>query len=103
VGIGSFDAIHLHGLVHCYKHNPRIELGIAKQYATAQLKAHGFAVGLDLQKGQGIWSKSSHPEPITGPRHFDKTHNYIFDHADRGAVLWQPSPFPEFPTINLIV
>ena len=103
MGIGSFDAIHLHGLVHCYKHNPRIELGIAKQYATAQLKAHGFAVGLDLQKGQGIWSKSSHPEPITGPRHFDKTHNYIFDHADRGAVLWQPSPFPEFPTINLIV
>ena len=39
VDIASQDPIHFHGLVRCYKNNPRIELGIAKQYATAQLKS----------------------------------------------------------------
>ena len=43
VQIGSLDGIHLHVLHRCHERNPRIELGIAKQYATAQLKARGFA------------------------------------------------------------
>jgi hypothetical protein len=87
VDIGCFDGIHLHALARCVHHNPRIELGIAKQYATAQMKAHGFAVGLDLQKGEGIWGKGSRPEPISNPRHFDKAHGYIHDHLDRGAAI----------------
>jgi hypothetical protein len=103
IDIASQDPIHFHGLVRCYNHNPRIELGIAKQYATAQLKAHGFAVGLNLQIGEGIWGKGSHPESITSARHFNKTHDYIHDHVDRGAVIYEPSPFPEMPEINLLI
>jgi hypothetical protein len=33
-----FDGIHAHALIQCRDHNPRIVFGIAKQYATAQLK-----------------------------------------------------------------
>jgi hypothetical protein len=62
-------------------------IGIAKQYATAQLKAHGLAVGFNLKEGEGLWSKGSHPEPITGPEHFQKAYDYIHDHGDRGAVV----------------
>ena len=103
VEIASQDPIHFHGLVRCYKNNPRIELGIAKQYATAQLKAHGFAMGLRLAVGEGIWGPGSHPEPITCERHFFKTRDYIHDHADRGAVLWEPAPFPEMPELSLLL
>src|SRR5438094_6718364 len=40
IAIGCFDGIHAHILSQCVDHKPRIALGIAKQYATAQLKAH---------------------------------------------------------------
>jgi len=103
VEVASQDPIHFHGLVRCYKNNPRIELGIAKQYATAQLKAHGFAMGLNLDDGQGIWGKGSHPEPITCERHFFKTRDYVHDHIDRGAVVWEPAPFPEMPELTLLL
>src|SRR3954447_20027182 len=47
VDIASFDAIHLHVLVRCDSDNPRVELGAAKQFATAQLKANDLATSLD--------------------------------------------------------
>ncbi len=97
VEIGCFDGVHLHVLQRCYKHNPRIELGAAKQHATAQLKAHRSAVGLDLKYGEGIWSKGSHPEPIINPFHFKKTRSYLHDHIHRGAVIWTPRPIPNDP------
>ena len=103
VDVASQDPIHFHGLVRCVNHNPRIELGIAKQYATAQLKAHGFAMGLRIAIGQGIWGKRFHPEPITCERHFHKAHDYIRDHAERGAVVYEPAPYPEMPEVNLLI
>ena len=41
VAIGAFDGIHAHVLARCIKHNPKIVIGIAKQYASAQLKSQG--------------------------------------------------------------
>src|SRR4051812_18237278 len=87
--IASLDSTHLHVLVRCPNHDPRIQIGIAKQYATAQTKAHGLAVGLNLHLGQGLWAKRSHPNPITSSFHHAKTLNYIRDHAQRGAVVWE--------------
>ena len=95
--IGSLDGIHAHLLSQCNDRNPRIMIGIAKQYATAQLKAHGLAVGLNLQLGEGLWSKGSHPEPIEDERHFDNVHRYIADHANRGAVVIVPDPLSADP------
>lgn len=91
VAIGAFDGIHGHLLIQCRSHNPRIVIGIAKQYATAQLKARGYAVALNLQPGEGIWARSSHSRPITGPKHYQRTFNYIADHARRGAAVLVPT------------
>jgi len=87
--IACFDGVHLHVLTQCLKVNPKIEVGIAKQYATAQLKAHGLAVGLNLQLGEGIWAKRSHPTPIDGPEHYDRATDYIYKHIARGAAVWE--------------
>ena len=87
--IVSLDSNHLHVLVRCPAHDPRIVLGIAKQYATAQLKAHGLAVGLNLNEGEGLWAKRSHPEPIRDALHFEAAADYICKHAFRGAIVWQ--------------
>lgn len=92
----SLDSNHLHTLIRCPGHDPRIVLGIAKQYATARLKAHGLAVGLNLEEGQGLWAKRSHPEPIKNPAHFQKATEYIHDHLSRGAVIWEPDPIRDF-------
>lgn len=89
--IGSFDGVHAHLLIQCADHNPRILVGIAKQYATAQLKAHGSAVGFDgisLKIGEGIWGKRSHATPIKTSSHYDRTHLYISDHRFFGAAVW---------------
>lgn len=99
--IGCFDGIHLHVLTRCWKRNPRVELGSAKQFATARLKVHGFAMGLRL--GEGIWGKGSHPEAITGRAHFKKASDYIAKHAFRGAVIWKPRAIPELPELNLLL
>ena len=40
---GSLDSNHLHLLIRCPEQNPRIIVGIAKQFATAQVKAQGLA------------------------------------------------------------
>ena len=116
VPVACFDGIHAHALVQCREHNPRIVVGIAKQYATAQLKrrwnayleardallkAHGSAVGFEnlpdfalfdgftlaLKDSEGLWGKGSHPEPIESARHYDKTFDYIRNHERRGAVV----------------
>src|SRR5262245_52833120 len=76
VAIGSFDGVHVHLLVQCRVNKPRIVLGIAKQYATAQLKAHGLALGLDLNRGEGLWGKRSHPKPIVDEWHYHRTFDY---------------------------
>src|SRR5438874_5449900 len=67
VAVSAFDGIHAHILAQCTKHNPKIVIGIAKQYATAQLKSQGPALGfsnLNLKIGEGIWARGSHPKPI---------------------------------------
>jgi hypothetical protein len=96
IAIGAFDGIHAHFLIRCRDHKPRIVLGIAKQYATAQLKAdpkaHSFAVGLgiNLKLGEGLWGRGSHSTPIERAQHFDSTFDYIAAHALRGAVVIVP-------------
>jgi hypothetical protein len=87
--IVSMSEKHLHVLARFSKHNPRMMLGYAKKYATQQLKAHGFAVGLDLQLGEGIWAKRSRAEPITSRAHQLHTFNYIRDHKEEGAEIWR--------------
>lgn len=79
-------------------HDPRIVLGIAKLYATAQLKAHGLAVGLglNLEEGQGLWTKRSRPEPIKNPEHLVKATDHIRDYVCRGAIIWEPNPIRDF-------
>jgi hypothetical protein len=91
--IGCFDGVHLHLLVQCPNGDPKIVVGIAKQYATAQMKAHGLAVGFGLKIGEGIWAKGSHAKPITNAGHLDRATGYIHDHIDRRAVVWQESEF----------
>ncbi len=87
---GCFDGVHLHVLARCCKHNPKIELESAKQFATAQLKAQGFALGIDLERGDGIWQVGSRAEPVANEHHFKKTRSYIESHASRGAAIWRP-------------
>ena len=109
IAIAEFDGVHFHGLIQCVDHDPKIKLGIAKQYATAQLKkhiealgiqhekAHGSAVGLcdalggfgevNLKLGEGLWGRGSHPTSIEDANHWCKTYGYIFDHAERGAIV----------------
>jgi hypothetical protein len=107
--IASFDGMHAHMLIQCVKHNPRVILGIAKQYATAQLKAHRLAVGLNLQLGQGIWGKRSHPTPIGDSRHFQNVRKYIRDHALQGAFVLEqgslpaPNPMQHFDPAALLI
>ena len=103
--IASFDGIHMHGLLRCPDHNPRIVLGIAKQYATAKLKAHGSAMGLDLnlKDGEGIWGKRSHPKPVSDPEHYDNTFSYIDKHAQRGATVIREDDSALIPDIDLLV
>lgn len=84
----SLDNRHLHLLARFPKAPPRYALGYAKKYATQRLKAHGLAVGLDLQLGQGIWAKRSHPEPISDRAHQVSAFGYIRKHANKGAVVW---------------
>lgn len=85
--IASFDGVHLYCLMQCNERAPRIISGIAKQYATAQLRAHGLAVGLNLQLGQSIWAKRSKEKPIADAEHYDDAFNYIHDHALRNAIV----------------
>jgi hypothetical protein len=104
VARGCFDGVHLHVLVRCYEHNPKVALGSAKQFATAQLKAQGFALGIDLENGDEIWQVGSRAEPIVNQNHFTKTQNYIEDHAERGAVIWRPRVLVEtFPEVDLLL
>jgi hypothetical protein len=90
--IASLDGVHGHFLAQCTKHNPRIIIGIAKQYATAQVKAHGLAVGMNLKPGEGLWSKGSSCKPIASPDHYLSTTNYIEGHGKKGAVVLIPAP-----------
>lgn len=83
----SLDNRHLHVLARYPKAAPRYALGYAKKYATQMLKAHGLTVGLDLNLGEGIWAKRSHPEPITDRQHHIFAFEYILKHAKKGAVV----------------
>ena len=103
VQIASLDAVQLNVLHRCWKRNPKIEVGIAKQYATAQLKAQGLALGLNLELGEGIWAVGSHPEPITDRYHFHRAIKYIRDHVDKGAAIWEPKSFPPLLDLDLRV
>ena len=103
VQIAALDGIHLHVLHQCHAHTPKIELGSAKQYATAQLKARGFAAGLNLKIGEGIWARGSRSEPIAGSYHFSKATGYIRDHVLRGAINWEPAPFEDIPDMDLSI
>jgi hypothetical protein len=90
--IGCFDGVHAHLLLRCPKRNPKIIMGIAKQYATAQLKAHGKAQGLALGFGEGIWAKNSSVKPITDEGHYKNSYGYIHKHSRRGAVVMIRDP-----------
>ena len=91
--IAAFDGVHLHALIQCPDNNPKIEVGIAKQYSTAQLKAHGLAVGLKLKQGQGIWAKNNAPRPIESYHHYTKAADYIRDHRQQGATVYEPQEY----------
>lgn len=90
VAAGSFDGVHGHLLVRCSKGNPRIVVGIAKQYSSAQFKAYGLAVGLGLARDEGIWGKRSYAKPIADKAHFDTALKYICAHARLGAIVLIP-------------
>ena len=98
--VASLDNRHLHVLARYPKASPRYALGYAKKYAIQMLKAHGLAVGLDLQIGQGIWAKRSHPEPIADHEHHVFAFKYILKHARKGAVIWHfRMPRPQLEVI----
>jgi hypothetical protein len=67
--IVSLTAKHLHVLARFPKHNSRMQIGYAKKYATQKLKAHGLAVGFNLELGEGIWAKRSRAEPFRDRAH----------------------------------
>jgi REP element-mobilizing transposase RayT len=87
--IVSMESKHLHVLARFPDHNPRYGIGWAKKYATQKLKAHGLAVGLDLELGEGIWAKRCHPEPIEDRAHQINAFDYILKHLKRGARIWR--------------
>jgi hypothetical protein len=72
VAVGAFDGVHAHVLAQCVKHNPKIVIGIAKQYATVQLKSQGEALGfrLNLKLGDGIWARGVASETDRRPGAF---------------------------------
>ena len=87
--IVSMESKHLHVLARFPDHNPRYWIGWAKKYATQKLKAHGLAVGLDLELGEGVWAKRCHPEPIEDRAHQINAFDYILKHLKRGARIWR--------------
>lgn len=87
--IVSVDAKHVHILARFPDHKPRYWIGWAKKYTTQKLKAHGLAVGFDLELGEGIWAKRCHAAPIISRRHQIRCFGYILDHRNRGARVWR--------------
>ena len=84
VAAASLDGIHGHILAQCADRNPRHWIGLAKKNASHLVRQ------LDLLPPGGLWGKRSHPEPITGPPHYDNSVDYIHKHAHKGAVLYVP-------------
>jgi hypothetical protein len=90
----SLDDHHLHLIARFQKHNPRRLVGWAKFHATktvkAYLKAHGAAVGLqlDLREGEGIWAKRSKAVPVRDRDHQVNVCGYSADHGKRGAAVF---------------
>lgn len=99
--IVSLDSTHLHALIRCPAHDPRIVLGIAKQYATAQLKARGSVTGLNLARGDGLRAKGSHASPIQSLRHLENATAYIRGHISHGAVIREPDSIRDFVETTL--
>lgn len=88
--VASMGAKHVHVLARFERHDPRIKVGIAKQFATKTLKAHCSAVGFDLglKEGEGIWGKRTRAEPIKNRPHQVETVPYIAGHELDGAYVW---------------
>jgi len=89
VEAGSLDDHHLHVLGRFPDHRPRHWVGLAKKNSAWAVKDAGLA-----QPG-GIWARRGLCKPIKDRAHFENTVEYIPDHANRGAVIWQPGmPIP---------
>lgn len=92
--VASLDDHHVHLLGRFRDHKPRQRMGWAKFYATkavkAYVKAHGAAVGLNLElrEGEGIWAKRTKNLPLRDRGHQVKVCGYIVDHGKRGAVIF---------------
>jgi hypothetical protein len=84
VAAASLDGIHGHILAQCHDLNPRHWIGLAKKNASHLVRQ------LNLLPPGGLWGRRSHPEPITGPPHYDNSVDYIHKHARKGAVLYVP-------------
>jgi hypothetical protein len=94
VAAAAFDGVHGHLLLRCKEGRPRILVGIAKQYASAQFNAklnkthRGNESDLVSRASRGVWAKRSHVTPIADQRHFGAVKNYIARHSTRGAVMY---------------
>ena len=86
----SIDRIHLHALAKVIDHNPRHYMGLAKKECSAYMKRDNLA-----PEG-GLWAVRCKVLPIVDAGHFEKTTDYIRDHADRGAVVHSNDPRIEF-------
>jgi hypothetical protein len=93
VAAAAFDGVHGHLLLKCTEGRPRILVGIAKQFASAQFNANlkmandGDDSDLAPQANHRVWAKRSHVTPIADERHFGAVKNYIARHSARGAVV----------------
>jgi hypothetical protein len=92
--VTSLDDHHLHLLGRFRNDDPRRLLGWAKLQAIrsvkSYLKAHGAAVGLDVQlrEGEGIWAKRSKSLPVRDRTHQVNVCGYIASHGKRGAAVF---------------
>ncbi|HSH95151.1 MAG TPA: hypothetical protein VK968_13450 [Roseimicrobium sp.] len=66
-----------------------MQIGYAKKFATQKLKAHGLAVGFNLEVGEGIWAKRSRAEPIRNREHQVSSFGYIREHEEEGGCVWR--------------
>jgi len=89
VVVASFDDHHLHVLARFPDRQPRTHMGWAKYHTTKSVKAHGLAVGLGLQLGEGLWAKRGKEKPIANRAHQLEVSRYILKHSRKGGAIWR--------------
>ena len=97
VAILSIDRIHFHGIIQVLTYNPRHFVGLAKKECSAYMKLDG------LTAPGGLWAVRCKCLPIADDSHLTSARDYIHDHIDLGAAIYQPADTIDIPIDALLV